>query len=335
MSTKGDNIITVKNELSTKAGDYIHTPLFAKLRGNPLDQTGNLVGNEIAIGNYSCGFRTNMVQQAVTIPVSEEIKTELDLRSIAGAGLKRYAAERLKVDLQTAFFSVPVGTGTNVEDTTVAYGAANATQLNAYCVANSDRLLFSGGSNTNTMSTSIATVAADTGVLSAKTLCAAKDMAEQTTNSSLFAITPYMTKSGQEWFVLFVDPKGFRQLQADAEIRAATKDARPREKDFEDNPLFNGGDLLFDGIIIKKARDYTSVSASGGASGVAVGQAQLCGINSVLMGYSMKTKPTRLNEDKYQTVYGVGFQEYRGQTKVSVNGTQTGMVSIFHSEASV
>jgi hypothetical protein len=44
----------------------------------------------------------------------------------------------------------------------------------------------------------------------------------------------------------------------------------------------------------------------------------------------MKTKPTRKNEDDYGLNVGIGFMEQRGQTKLSVKGTQTGMVTVFH-----
>ena len=154
-------------------------------------------------------------------------------------------------------------------------------------------------------------------------------MADATTNSSIFAINPYQMVNGTPVYVLFVNGAGFSQLRSDPAIMQSTKDAMPRENSGEKNPLFTGADLMWDGIIIRKNRDYTTLG-NVGASSAPVAQAQLCGINSVFMGYSMKTRPTVRNEDDYQLNAGVGFMEMRGQIKSSVAGLQTGMVSILH-----
>lgn len=318
-----------QEELTNKKGELIHCPVFAKVRGTPNDGTTPLAGFEKSLANYSVGFTTKLVRDAINVQITEELKTELDLRSVAKTQLKTYAAEMLKNDLVTAFNSVPVTTGANAEDTTVAYGSATAGALNSFITANSDRTYFVGGSNTGTMSTSLTSVGATTGVLTGAVLSKIKDMADATTNSSIFAINPYQTVNGNPWYVLFVNGAGYSQLRADPAVMTATKDAMPREAGSEKNPLFTGGDLIWDGIIIKKVRDYTTIGTVG-ASNAPVAQAQLCGINSVFMGYSMKTRPTVRNEDDYQLNAGVGFMEMRGQIKSSVAGVQTGMVSIFH-----
>jgi hypothetical protein len=329
MSTNADNIIGVKNELTNKKGELIHCPVFAKVRGTPNNGSTTLAGNEKSLSNYSVGFQTNLVRDAINIQITEELKTELDLRAIAGTQLKKFAAETLKNDLITAFNSVPVAMGGTAEDITVPYNIATTAQLNAYVTANSDRAYFVGGSNTGVMSSSLETVGASTGVLTGAILSQIKDMADATTNSSIFAIDPYETVDGNPWFVLFVNGVGFSQLRADPAIMTSTKDALPREHDADKNPLFTGGDLIWDGIVIKKIRDYTNLGGVGEAS-ANVAQAQLCGLNSVLMGYSMKTRATIRKEDDYQLNAGVGFMEHRGQILSSVQGLTTGQVKIFH-----
>jgi hypothetical protein len=330
MSPDGDNLITVKNELTNKAGTLIHCSVFGKIRGTPNDGTTALVGNEKSLTNYSVGFQTKVVRDAVTIPITEDMKTEIDLHKVADTSLKRYAAELLKSDLNAAYNSYPVVNSTaGLEDTTVSYAGASAGQLNAFCAANSDRVTFVGGSNTGTMATSLATVAASMGQLSASVLSAIKDQADATANGSNFAITPYLTKNGQPWYVLWVNAAGYRQLRSDAAIFQSTKDATPREKDSDENPLFTGGDLIWDGMIIKKNRDYGTIGTVG-ASSAPVAQAQLCGVETLFMGYSMKTKMTHKNEDDYQFNAGVGFMDYRGQTLSSVGGLMTSCVKIFH-----
>ena len=52
-------------------------------------------------------------------------------------------------------------------------------------------------------------------------------------------------KNGREYFVVFVGPNEFRDLQADTTIINANTQARPREGDgLDKNPLFQDGDLL-------------------------------------------------------------------------------------------
>jgi len=329
MSTTGDNIIRVENKLNNEAGTLVHIPLFGKLRGTPNDGTTSLVGNEIALNNYSVALKTKLVRQAVNVQITQEVQTEIQLRTVAKQALDRYAAELLKNDMIAAFNAIPVKQSGDAEDIVKNYSDATAAELNLYCSNNVDRLLFVGGSNTGTMSTSLASVTAAGGVLNSAAVDAAKNLLEQSTLNSTFAIEPYQTKDGQEWHVLFVNPTGFAALRADTQIFQSTKDAAPRG---DDNPLFTGGDLIWNGVIIKKQRDYGNLGAVGGG-GSKVAQAHLCGVNAVAMGYSMKTRPTLRNEDDYQLNKGVGFMEYRGQTKMSVAGLQTGMVTIFHTTA--
>ena len=66
-------------------------------------------------------------------------------------------------------------------------------------------------------------------------------------------IRPYKTRSGYEYFVAFAGLNTFRDLKISLET--VNKDARPREgrevNGAPDNPLFQDGDQLYDGVIVR------------------------------------------------------------------------------------
>lgn len=329
-------IIDVKNELGASAGNVIHNPVLSKLRGSVVRGNATLVGSEDVQSNYSVRITTDIVRTAVVVPLSESFKTEMDLFAEGKMAVTNRLKEAFRDDLITAMRSVPVSgtsTGPNPEDTFVTYEAATTTQQNLWQAANADRVLygalkanFSAGNH----ATSIATINASgttltNNKLSAKSISLARKLARSTTNSSTFGVNPYMTTNGSEWYVMFVDSNGFRDCKFDPTIYAANKDARPRETDIEKNPIFSGANILFyDGVIICEIPELPVATTN-------VGYAHLCGLQSLMVGWSKKITPVRRAEDDYQMLAGVGAIEIRGQTKATVNLTQVGMVSVFHS----
>ena len=66
-------------------------------------------------------------------------------------------------------------------------------------------------------------------------------------------IRPYKLKNGREYFVCFANRLQFRDLQNDSTIITANTQARPREGDgLDSNPLFQDGDMIFNGIIFRE-----------------------------------------------------------------------------------
>jgi hypothetical protein len=340
LSSKGDGIINVQNELNGSAGNLIHIPLIAKLRGAGVRGSATLTGNEDVMANYSMKIQTDVLRNAVSIPYTEQFKTEMDLVGAATTDLRSWLAEMLRTDIITALRSVPTAGsgGTNPEDGSVAYETANSTQQNAWLVANADRVLYGArqaNMTTGNHASSLAVISATNDKVTGKMISLARKKARSTTNSSTFAIKPYKTKDGQEWYVLFLDSNGFRDAKFDPAIYNANKDARPRESEINDNPLFSGDYLTFDGVIIKEIPELANPTGSSlltaGATSSNVGYGMLCGVQAVNLGYSMKAKPVRGKEDDFEFLSKIGVMETRGQQKASVNLTQIGMLSMYYS----
>ncbi|UZK70760.1 DUF4043 family protein [Sphingomonas sp. S1-29] len=327
MSSADNAIIRVNTDLKS-AGDVVHIPYIASLKGAGVSGGATLEGNEEALLNYSTEVKVRHRRNAVMLGEHETFKSELDYANMARAGLKDWSAEDLRDELIEKMQSVVIeggvdSDGTPIEDTYKPFDTATAGERTAYLLKNNDRILMgTAKATTQVFSTSLAAVPSSA-ILTADTVSMAKEMAETTAS---FRITPYRTKEGQKWYVMFVGVEGFRQLRKDPRIEAANRDARPRE--VETNPLFTGGDLVWDGVIVKKIPEITQVGNLG-ASSAPIGFAALCGANALAVAFSRK--PSFRTESKdYEHRVGVGITEIRGSAKMSAAGTQTGQISIYY-----
>lgn len=332
MSTSKTAIIRVDKSLGSNAGSLVHFPYFKRLTGPGVSGSTQLKGAEENVLNHSAAVRVAHVRNGVMVPEDQSFRTEIDVINVARDSLKEWAAEKLRDDLLTAGQSIILkgandADGNPLEDTYVSYAAATPAQRNAHLVSNTDRVLV-GNKRANTssgvMATALATIDT-TQKLSAGVLTMAKTMAR---TASTFKITPYRSDAtaGREWFVLFVGPEGYRDLAVDPLIYAANKDARDRG--LENNPIFQAGDMVWNGIIIREIPEMPLTGAVGNA-GTVVGQSFLCGQGALALAYAKMATP-RVQEDDYDHLYGVATTEIRGQIKLSAAGTQTGMVSLFH-----
>jgi len=156
----------------------------------------------------------------------------------------------------------------------------------------------------------------------------AKRMARTTAS---FKINPFRSDAtaGREYFVLFVGPEGYNDALNDAVIYNANKDARVR--DLDSNPIFQSGDLIYNGVIIREIPEIASLGTVG-ASSAKVSPAYLCGAGALAVAYAKISEP-RIEIRDYGQQNGVGIVEIRGQNKFSAKGVQTGLVTIYHAAA--
>lgn len=342
MGTDEGSIIRVRTKLMNEAGNLIHFTAIPKLSSAGVTGGTNLRGAEEQLKNYSYAIRTGLARNGVMVPRSESFKSEIDLLNAGKTSLRNWAAARTRDNIVAQLQSVVVkgaaaSDGTPGEDSNVLWASATATNKDLFLDNNADRVCFGAnrplsttapaGGAVHSMSNTLLTVAA-TDKMSAAILGIAKRKAKKTTNGSNMAITPYNTDAtnGREFFVLFVDSNGFRDLSNDTAILNANLQARPRELD--GNPLFQDGDLLYQGIIIKEIASMPTLGAVGASSAV-VGTAFLCGAEAIGIAYSQK--PTaRTDVRDYDLEHGVAIEVIDGFGKIAYNGVQNGVVSIFY-----
>jgi hypothetical protein len=104
----------------------------------------------------------------------------------------------------------------------------------------------------------------------------------------------------------------FRDFKDHATITQANRDAMERGRD---NPLFTGGDLLWDGIIVKELEDIAVLSGVG-ASSANVAPVYLTGAQAVGVGWAKRTKSVTEVFD-YGDKFGVAIEEIRGIAKLT------------------
>ncbi len=271
MGTSPTAIIRIRNELKSEGGAYINVPLITRLKGRGVRGSEVLKGNEDDLGNLNDQVRIDWLRNAVKVPKSTSYKTDIDLFEAAKPQLRTWDAEILRDDVLDALASIIIpgaadANGIAGTDSAKLYAAASASERNAYLVANADRILF-GKTKSNASSgvwaTAHATIDNTDDKLTAAAITLAKRMAKTAGASTGTHIRPFKSDmtAGREWFVLFTGSLTFRDLSQDATIIAANTNARAREGDaMERNPLFQDGDLLYNGVIIREVPEIPVIS---------------------------------------------------------------------------
>jgi hypothetical protein len=141
-------------------------------------------------------------------------------------------------------------------------------------------------------------------------------------------IRPYKTTDGREYFVAFAGSTNFMQLKlamnqtglpTTPAVIGINVHARPR--DVDSNPLFQDGDLMYDGVIIREVPEIDNFVTSpwalhdAGASSSRVAPVFLCGQQAVMFAWGKMATPTFRDQTDYQFVRGVGVKMCYGIAK--------------------
>jgi N4-gp56 family major capsid protein len=340
-------IIRIRQELKS-GGDQMNIPLVTRLKARGVG-TGTLVGNEEKIDNYGMRVWLDWARNAVVTKKSDQHKDSADIFGEAKPLLTDWGLERQRDDIVEAFMALPAeaqpaNLGESDTVNGVRYEVATTAQKNTWNVDNSDRILYGAAvSNYNaTHATALANIDTTADKLTAATVSLAKSQAELADP----AIKPFKTRDGYEYYVMFVGSNAFRDLKADPTIVAANRDARAREGNGMDkNPLFQDGDLIWDGVIIRKVPEiskfvtnvWTTLLTAGAASS-RVEPVFLCGQQAAVVAWGQMAKPTFRKEDDYGFINGVGTEMAYGVAKMFKKTTagalkQWGVFTLFVSAA--
>jgi hypothetical protein len=341
-----NNIYRIVNDLLNTAGKTINIPLIMALRGAGVTGSQVLVGNEEDMSTANDQVMVDWRRNGVVVPKSSSYVTPIDLMNAARDANMEWSTRSFKNDSIDALGGIIVPgaalTTGYAADTSVSYSAATAAQRNTYLTNNSDRILFgalTANASSNVWATALATVDTTNDRASVAIAELAKRMAENTgpdatggvSNSARAAITPYTADDGvYQGYVMFCAPNAFRDIQNDASMIAANRDARAREgNSYKSNPLFMDGDLLKDGIIYRKLPELRRLTIVGGGSGGCnVDRNFLCGQSALTVGWGQMPTPRTKKEDDYGFRPGTAIEELRGHKKTSYTGTNYGCVEV-------
>ena len=318
MSRGSTSVICAKYQL-TDVGKTINIPLVTRLSGAGVTGATKLEDAEEALNNYNHAISIDWTRNGVLITKDQEHYTEMSLRSAAREMLTTWAMEDLRDKIIAALGSI----------NGVAYGSASAGQRNAWLVSNADRVLFGdaiGNGGYTVHATDLLTVT------SGMTLdTAGLSLMKRIAKNADPHIRPMKTMdgSGREFFVAFTDTRAFRDLKADTVMQTANREARPR--DVESNPIFQDGDLIYDGVIIREIPEIASLGTVGAAS-AAVSPVYLCGAQAVGVAWGQEPKSTTDTRD-YGFRRGVGVEFADGVEKLIFNAAQHGVVTGYFAAA--
>src|SRR6185436_339888 len=319
-------IIRKKMELKS-GGEVMNIPLVTRLQGLGVS-TGPLVGNEEKIDDYGMRIWIEWIRNAVATTKAEQQKDSADIFGEAKPLLSDWLSEVTRDEIIAALMALPSesqpAAGTRVNG--IQYDLALAADRNAWTVANSDRILY-GASTANGVSGVHATALGLVDATSDKFTAANLSLLKRVAMGANPRIRPYKTRSGYEYFVCFAGLNPFRDLKMDPTMVSANTNARAREgreiNGAPDNPLFQDGDLLWDGVVVRLVPEislfvtnvWTNLLTAGGGTS-RVEPVFLCGQQAVCIAYGQMAKPTFRKEDDYGFVTGTGIEAAYGVGKM-------------------
>jgi len=322
-------------------GKQVNIPLVNQLTGDGVG-AGTLRGNEEMLDSYGYPLWADWARNAVANNRAQNKESSFNVRSTARELLRGWARRIVRDDLTDSLLSIPTAAiqanrltvpGNRVNG--IRWGSATAANKNAWTAANYDRVLF-GSAIANyspTWATGMGQVDSTADKMSAAVGSLAKQMAKasgiDSANPGIYngrpKITPWeIEELDEEMYVCFLGDRAFIQLQADATMYQANRDARAREGNAtKTNPIFTGGALLYDGILYKNIPEITQrlLLKGAGAGGVtAAGDCEpffLCGQAAMAYAMGQMPRPTQLEDGDYDFVTGLGIEAQYGVGKIA------------------
>lgn len=302
MGTNENAIIQVKEDLMKKKGDKITYALVNRLTGAGVTGSSTLEGNEEALDSRSHYVTVDKLRNAVRVSEMEEQKSAIMLRNAGRSTLKDWIMEKTRDDIILQFNAI----------NGVLYGSASEGQKDAWLTDNADRALFGaavGNQVTGDHSASLLTIDNTADKLTTGTLSLMKRLAQTASPK----IRPVRTTEDERWFIVYAPSLAFRDLKADTTITQAQREALPRS--LTNNSLWTGGDLTWDGMIIKEIPDMPVISGAG-AGGIDVAHVAFCGAQSIGLAWAKRT--TSVTEEfDYGDKHGIAIEEIRGIEKLT------------------
>lgn len=306
MSTAENAVIQVKEDLTKKAGDSITIALVNRLTNAATTGTTVLEGNEEDLASRSMRIYVDKRRNAVRVAEMSEQKSAIPLREAARATLLDWAMEDTRDLIITALGSL---NGT-------AFLSRTAAIADAWLVDNADRVLFGAAAAGYTDMSSDLALLDTTADLFNFTALDAMVLKAKTCNPKIRPMRD--PGNGKRYYVAFANPYAFKDLRdsIDDNILANTVDQMQASK------LFEGGDIMWNGVIVKEVDDIPIYPNIGNGATTEVTPVYLCGAQALAIAYAKRWK-TVTEEFDYGDKYGVAVDGIYGVRKI-IMGTGTG-----------
>lgn len=304
MGTDENSIIQINEDLTKKKGDAITFNLVNRLKNKAVLDNNTLVGNEEKMSSRSHELRIRQRRNGVVVPVFEEQKSAIGLRDAAKSGLKTWAMEDTR-DLIIECLGDIGG---------VPYGLASEAQKDAWLALNADRVLFGaakGNNSGNDHSASLANIDNTADKLTSSAISLLKRLATATRADGKPKIRPVTLDGDKRFFVAFTGTLPFRDLKGDTAIQNAQRETIIK---MQNNKLFEGGDIEWDGVIVHEIDDITPIPGVG-AGGIDVCPVYLCGAQALGQGWGKRWQSV-LDDTDYGDKQGVATRAWMDVDKL-------------------
>lgn len=317
-------VIHVCYEL-TSSGKSVTLPLVSRLRGSGVEGNSRLSGSEEGLGKHSHSITVQYTRNAVELSRQDEHYDASNARDAVRPQLKEWSSSKLRdriidalgstsfTGVQNKTFWTPLDLARNT--------TSDATANNTWVAANSNRVLF--GALVSNFSSTFATAIANIDNTADKFTRAALGVLKRIAKTTDPHIRPIRTNTeeGREYFVAFAGTSPFRDFKNDSTVIANLQNARPREGDgWSKNPLFQDGDLLEDGVIIREIPEIPTFSNGT----ILISLVALCGCQAVGVAWGQEPRFTMKQEDDYGFFTGIGIEEMIGANKIMRKDGQLG-----------
>jgi len=322
MGEASNSIIRLRME-TKKGGEQINIPLLARLVGAGVS-TGTLAGAEEALDDYGYRVWVDFARNAVRTNKYQNQIDSADIFGEAKPSLSDWGKELQRNEIIAALMALPseaapagLASAAGQRVNGILFQSSTAGQRNTFNADNADRVVF--GATTANYSATFLTALDTIDATADKFNGAAVSLLKFQAKHANPRIRPYMLENGREYFVCFAGGLPFRDLKVD--LKQVNADAR--ERNVDTNPIFQDGDLMYDGVIIREIPEIDDLVRVGGAwntiltntGTVACHPVFLCGQNAVSMAWGQMAKPTFLKEDDYQFNTGAGVEMCYGVGK--------------------
>lgn len=301
MGSDENAVIQVKESLGKGRGDSVSIALVNKLDQAAVLGSNMMEGAEEDMTSRSQRIYIDKRRNAVRIPEMEEIKSAIELRDAARAVLKDWAMKDLEQQIIEALLSI----------NGVKYSTSNETQRDEWLVDNKDRALFGATlSNSAAGDHSAARDAIDN--TADKFTPASIDLMKELAVTANPKIPPVRVEKskGRRYYVIYANSRAMRDLRGNAAMQQAQREVA---LETENNRLFEGGDLLWNGVIVKEVPDIPFYTNAGS---VGISPVFMCGAQSVAVAYGKRWHTITKTFD-YGDKYGIAIEGIMGTSKLT------------------
>lgn len=302
MGKDENSVIQINEDLTKNQGDTITYALINRLTSDGVEDGATLEGNEEEQDDRS--FKLTIKERANAVKRTSWVKQKasFNVREAARVGLKTWAMENTRDRIITAYGSI----------NGVAYPSATEPQKDTWLVDNADRVLFGALRSNDSGPGDHSAALANIDNTADKFTPEAASLMKRLARSSSPKIRPVMSESsGRFFYVCYVPSLVFRDFKDSTTITQAQREVSLR---MQNEKLFKGGDLEWDGIIFKEIEDI-EVLTGVGAGGIDVAPVYLAGAQAVGYGIASRWKTAEEIFD-YGRKRGVAIMEMGGFEKM-------------------